>query len=83
MLSSESVGSFRESEKERKDYEEQQSDQCSPGTRGYGQVQDAGSFRSGCEPDQRLQRSPDLPRGRLRRRPDGQKELSHTTPNIP
>ena len=29
---------FQESKKERKDYEEQQSDQCPPGPRGYGRV---------------------------------------------
>ena len=34
------------------------------------------------EPDQRLQRSPDLPRSRLRRRPDGQEDEYHTKREI-
>ena len=34
------------------------------------------------EPDQRLQRSPDLPRSRLRRRPDGQERVPHTNCEI-
>ena len=40
--------------KERKSYEEQQSDQCSPGPGGNGQVQDAGCSGSRRQPDQRL-----------------------------
>ena len=39
-------------------------------------------FRGRCQSDQRLQRSPDLPRGRLRGRPDGQEHVSHTKRKI-
>jgi hypothetical protein len=60
MLSSEGMAFPKES-KRRENYEEQQSDQCSPGTGSNGQVQDAGRFRGWRKPDQRLQRSPDLP----------------------
>ena len=38
---------FRKTTKGEIYYEEQQSDQCSRSTRGYGQVQDAGSFEVG------------------------------------